>query len=72
MMRFRAWSNTPPGYRYADGVFDHARNRIICVREDHTAPEREAVNTLVAIDCNAGGAGQVIASGHDFYSTPSL
>ncbi|MFO7635405.1 MAG: S9 family peptidase [Caldilinea sp.] len=53
-------------------MFDHARNRIICVREDHTAPEREAVNTLVAIDCNAGGAGQVIASGHDFYSTPSL
>ena len=63
---------TPPGYRYADGVVDRARNRIICVREDHTAPEQEAVNTLVAIDCAAGGAGETMASGYDFYSTPRI
>lgn len=63
---------TPPGYRYADGVVDRARNRIICVREDHTAPGHEAVNTLVAIDCAAGGAGEVLAAGYDFYSTPRL
>src|SRR6266705_2243652 len=34
--------------RYADGVFDEKRNRLICVREDHTQG-REAVNTLVGI-----------------------
>jgi len=63
---------TPPDYRYADGVIDRARNRIICVREDHTAAGQEAVNTLVAIDYVAGGAGEVLASGHDFYSTPQI
>ncbi len=35
--------------RYADGVVDHGRNRIICVREDHTVAGREAVNTIVSI-----------------------
>jgi dipeptidyl aminopeptidase/acylaminoacyl peptidase len=63
---------TPVGYRYADGVVDRARNRIICVREDHTTAGQEATNTLVAIDCVAGGAGEVLASGYDFYSTPRL
>ena len=33
--------------RYADGVIDRHRGRMICVREDHTNPEREAVNTVV-------------------------
>ncbi|MFN3332325.1 MAG: S9 family peptidase [Caldilinea sp.] len=63
---------TPPGYRYADGVVDRARNRILCVREDHTAPGQEPVNALVAIDCTSGGAGEVIVSGYDFYATPRL
>lgn len=63
---------TPPGYRYADGVVDQARNRILCVREDHTTPGQEPANSLVAIDCETGGAGEVIASGCDFYSTPRL
>jgi len=63
---------TPPGYRYADGVVDRARRRVICVREDHTDPAREPVNTLVAIDAAAGGAGEVLVSGHDFYSSPQL
>lgn len=63
---------TPPGYRYADGVIDRARNRILCVREDHTVAGQEATNTLVAIDCATGGAGEIIASGYDFYSTPRL
>ncbi|GIT02269.1 MAG: hypothetical protein CM1200mP27_08940 [Chloroflexota bacterium] len=31
---------TPEGdVRYADGCFDYTRNRIICVREDHTGEE---------------------------------
>jgi dipeptidyl aminopeptidase/acylaminoacyl peptidase len=55
--------------RYADGVFDH--NRIICVREDHTEPDREAVNTIASIDLESGES-HVLASGHDFYATPRL
>ena len=65
-------SLTPPGYRFADAVSDTVRNRLIAVREDHTVAEREAVNTLVAIDVTTGGAGDVLADGHDFYSTPQL
>lgn len=59
--------------RYADGVIDRRRNRLICVREDHTVPGREPVNTLVsvALDGDAQG-GQVIVSGNDFYSNPRL
>ena len=41
------------------------------MREDHTAPEREAVTTLVSLPLDGPpAAGDVIASGHDFYSTP--
>jgi dipeptidyl aminopeptidase/acylaminoacyl peptidase len=39
------------------------------VREDHTVAGREPVNAIVGID--AGGC-RLIASGHDFYSSPKL
>ncbi|MFQ6058133.1 MAG: S9 family peptidase [Anaerolineae bacterium] len=58
--------------RYADGVFDRRRGRIICVREDHTDPRREAVNTIVSLDPEGGDGGQVLVSGNDFYSSPRL
>lgn len=54
--------------RYADGVVD--RNRIICVREDHTVPEREAVNTLASVALDNENDGKVLVSGNDFYSSP--
>jgi dipeptidyl aminopeptidase/acylaminoacyl peptidase len=73
---------TPEGaWQYADGVIDRDRGRFICVREDHTAAAREPVNTLVAIPLHGRGggdavrtlsAGEVLASGHDFYATPRL
>jgi dipeptidyl aminopeptidase/acylaminoacyl peptidase len=61
--------------RYADGVMDMSRGRIIYVREDHTAGNQDAVNTIVALD--AGGAdtengGKVLVSGNDFYSNPRI
>jgi dipeptidyl aminopeptidase/acylaminoacyl peptidase len=56
--------------RYADAVVD-PRGRLICVREDHTAAGREPANTLVSIPLD-GGAGRVLISGSDFYSTPRL
>jgi dipeptidyl aminopeptidase/acylaminoacyl peptidase len=64
---------TPAGpWRYADGLIDGPRGRWIGVREEHAASDQEAVNTIVAIDLAAGGAGEVLAGGNDFYSSPRL
>ena len=57
--------------RYADGCFDAARNRVICVREDHTQ-DGEPINAIVAVDA-VGKAEQVVLSqGSDFCSTPRI
>jgi dipeptidyl aminopeptidase/acylaminoacyl peptidase len=63
---------TPPvDMRYADGVVDHQRNRILSIREDHTVAG-EAVNTIVAIDLVNGGPGEILVSGNNFYSNPRV
>lgn len=64
---------TPPDadLRYADGMIDARRNRIVCVREDHRG-EGEAVNAIVALDLDAGGEGDVLVSGSDFYAYPAV
>jgi dipeptidyl aminopeptidase/acylaminoacyl peptidase len=59
------------GYRYADLVMDQKRNRLICVREDHTRPG-EPVNALVAVSLGGGDNGQVLVEGNDFYSSARL
>ncbi|MBX2863777.1 MAG: S9 family peptidase [Leptolyngbyaceae cyanobacterium MAG.088] len=57
--------------RYADGIVDRPRQRLICVREDHTQPDQAAINAIVAI--SLGDQVQtILASGCDFYSTPRL
>ena len=58
--------------RYADAVVDPKRERLICVREDHTNAEGEAVNTLVSIGLDGTDDGQVLVSGNDFYASPRL
>jgi dipeptidyl aminopeptidase/acylaminoacyl peptidase len=64
---------TPAGnWCYADFVMDAARDRLIAVREDRTLGGKEPVNSLVAIPLTAPHDVTVIASGHDFYSTPRL
>lgn len=60
------------GRRYGDLVVDRARGRLICVCEDHRVAEAEPVNTLVALPLDGAGPAQVLAAGHDFYSTPRL
>jgi dipeptidyl aminopeptidase/acylaminoacyl peptidase len=57
--------------RYADAVIDRARNRLVCVREDHTTGAREPVNTLAAVSLDSGES-QPLVSGSDFYSSPRL
>jgi dipeptidyl aminopeptidase/acylaminoacyl peptidase len=58
--------------RYADYALDRRRNRLICVREDHTDSEQEAENEIVALDWASGDGGGVLVSGHDFYSSPRV
>jgi dipeptidyl aminopeptidase/acylaminoacyl peptidase len=59
--------------RYADGVMDRRRGRMIWVREDHTIAGREAVNTLVSLALEGDDqGGQVLVWGNDFYSSPRL
>ncbi|HLI88038.1 MAG TPA: prolyl oligopeptidase family serine peptidase [Ktedonobacteraceae bacterium] len=61
--------------RYADGVIDRERGSLICVREDHSDSEHEAVNMLVSIPLTGphSAAGErILAFGNDFYSSPRL
>lgn len=61
---------TPEGaFRYADLTFDRARNRVLAVREDHTAGG-EPVNTIVAIPLDGSAAVEVLVEGTDFVSSP--
>jgi dipeptidyl aminopeptidase/acylaminoacyl peptidase len=61
---------TPEGlFRYADGVIDRQRSGWVGVREDHTVSGHEPTNAIVRVD--ASGT-RVLASEHDFYSSPRL
>ncbi len=67
-------------FRYGDLVFDAARQRLLCIRDDHTGLDHEAEvapgeripepsAALVAIEI-ADGSISILAEGYDFYSTP--
>ncbi len=58
--------------RYADGLIDRRRNRMICVCEDHSAAGREVINLLLSLPLAPGQKGEVLVSGSDFYSSPRL
>jgi dipeptidyl aminopeptidase/acylaminoacyl peptidase len=63
---------TPPAARrYADGVADGRRHRLLCVCEDHGAGG-EPVNTIVAVDLDGRGEPVTLVSGNDFYASPRL
>jgi dipeptidyl aminopeptidase/acylaminoacyl peptidase len=63
---------TPEGaWRYADGVVDGQRQRMICIREDHTG-SGEAVNAIVSLSLDGNQEPQVLVSGHDFYASPRI
>ena len=63
---------TPEGkYRYANGIIDHVSNRLISIQEDHSGGG-EAVNTIVSINLENGDDLQILASGQDFYASPTL
>ncbi len=67
-------------YRHGDLFVDRRRNRLLCVREDHSGLEHgrhaaegerisEPLDALVAVDVTRGAV-TVLAEGYDFYSTP--
>jgi dienelactone hydrolase len=59
--------------RYAELSIDETRRRLLCVREDHSVPDSEAVNSVVSINLEDSEAEQtILASGNDFYSFPKL
>jgi dienelactone hydrolase len=62
----------PRGLRYADGVIDVGRSRIICVCEDHTTAAAEPVNTLIEIPLDGSTPLRALQSGRDFYASPRL
>ena len=60
---------------YADGIIDHRRRRLLCIREDHTLSDQEPQNSIVSIplDNNSGHTcGAILVSGNDFYASPRL
>jgi len=57
--------------RYADAFLDRRRNRLICVREDHSDPDN-ATNAIAALPADGVGDQIVLAEGWDFVSSPRL
>lgn len=58
--------------RYADVVVDHHRERLLCVREDHSVEGREPVNTIVSLPLDGSEDARVLLSGNDFYAAPRI
>ncbi len=65
---------TIDGYFYAQCQVDAKRQRLLCVREDHTKGDAQPPASIVALPLGAAApsAGTVLASGADFYSDPML
>ncbi len=57
--------------RYAGGVIDGRRQRLICIREDHSG-DGEPANAVVAVDLAGREDPSILASGNDFYASPRL
>jgi dipeptidyl aminopeptidase/acylaminoacyl peptidase len=60
-----------PELRFANGVVDAARNRIIYVIEDHSGDNAEPSNLIGAVSLESGSV-TFLTRGHDFYSSPTL
>jgi dipeptidyl aminopeptidase/acylaminoacyl peptidase len=64
---------TPEGKRrFADGVIDRSRGRMVCVCQDHTKNDKEPESYLAAIGIGDPPSFQKLVSGNDFYSTPRI
>jgi dipeptidyl aminopeptidase/acylaminoacyl peptidase len=68
-----ALSSGGPEWRFGDLVFDQARQRVLAVAERRLPGALEPANLIVAVDARAQSASapQVLASGADFYASPT-
>ncbi len=64
-------SEAKTSWRYADFCWDELRQRLICVREDHTSTEQFERTEIVAITPESASV-QVLVTGADFYCNPRL
>jgi dipeptidyl aminopeptidase/acylaminoacyl peptidase len=64
--------SSPRARRYGNFTVDKSRNRLICVREDHSSGAGEPVNTIVAFNLSKNQKEQVLVTGNDFYSSPRI
>jgi dipeptidyl aminopeptidase/acylaminoacyl peptidase len=60
----------PNAFRYADGTVTPDGRLVLCVRELHG--DGDAENELVVLPADGSAEPRVVASGHDFYSSPRL
>jgi dipeptidyl aminopeptidase/acylaminoacyl peptidase len=58
--------------RYADIIYDKYRERLICIREDHSERAKEAVSSIIAVSLLESGNEIILQCGADFYSNPRL
>ncbi len=57
--------------RFADCDIDQVRDRVICVREDHSK-DGDPQNTIVAISLKTGEIKQTLFAGSDFVAAPRI
>ena len=57
--------------RYADLILDERRNRVICIREDHSS-EGEPLHTIAAVNLDGDEYGTVLFDQADMVAFPSL
>jgi dipeptidyl aminopeptidase/acylaminoacyl peptidase len=62
----------PRGLRYADGVMDTARGRMVWVCEDHQTRSDQPINKIVEIALDGSRPARTLVSGNDFYAAPRL
>jgi dipeptidyl aminopeptidase/acylaminoacyl peptidase len=58
--------------RYADFCLDAKRNRLIVIREDHSEPGMEPLNSLDVLSLSGESEPEMLLAGSDFFSSPRI
>jgi dipeptidyl aminopeptidase/acylaminoacyl peptidase len=62
---------SPGSHRYADLCVAPDGSMLVCVRERHEA-DNQTINELVMLAADGSREPQIVADGHDFYSSPRI
>lgn len=64
---------SPAGdYRYTDFCLDEQRQRLICIRENHTDKNQEERSEIITLALDNSQRCDILVTGADFYSNPRL